>query len=190
MIRLTLILALVIFAVLVLVPQEREEDGPGLTRSEAPSTLGPEAQERRAAGTGDALREMPDGRLVLVTATGEELPIDLVVQPAEPASGGAAGEGPSVEAAGAPPPPTPDADPAGPATETAASGNGAPRLRVTGDRVNFRAGPSTEDEILAALTLGTEVELIERVADGWVHLRVPASGLTGYMSGDFLEPAN
>jgi uncharacterized protein YgiM (DUF1202 family) len=64
------------------------------------------------------------------------------------------------------------------------------RLRVTGDRVNFRAGPSTEDAILAALTLGTEVELIERVGDGWAHLRVPQTGLSGYMSEDFLEPAN
>jgi uncharacterized protein YgiM (DUF1202 family) len=64
------------------------------------------------------------------------------------------------------------------------------RLRVTGDRVNFRAGPSTEDAILAALTLGTEVELIERVGDGWAHLRVPETGLSGYMSEDFLEPAN
>jgi hypothetical protein len=64
------------------------------------------------------------------------------------------------------------------------------RLRVTGDRVNFRAGPSTEDAILAALTLGTEVELIERVGDGWAHLRVLETGLSGYMSEDFLEPAN
>jgi uncharacterized protein YgiM (DUF1202 family) len=64
------------------------------------------------------------------------------------------------------------------------------RLRVTGDRVNFRAGPSTDDAILAALTLGTEVELIERVGDGWAHLRVPETGLSGYMSEDFLEPAN
>jgi uncharacterized protein YgiM (DUF1202 family) len=70
------------------------------------------------------------------------------------------------------------------------AGADSTRLRVTGDRVNFRAGPSTEDEILAALTQGTEVELIERVADGWAHLRVPATGLTGYMSDDFLEPAN
>jgi hypothetical protein len=75
-------------------------------------------------------------------------------------------------------------------TPAPAAPGGATRLRVTGDRVNFRAGPSTEDEILAALTLGTEVELIERVADGWAHLRVPATGLTGYMSDDFLAPAN
>jgi hypothetical protein len=194
MIRLTLILALVILAVLVLVPQEREGDAPGPTRSEPPSTPGPAPQDGRTADTDDALREMADGRLVLVTATGEELAIDLVVQPTDLAAGEpggeAAGDGPSAEATGAPEPPAPDADSGGQPTETATTDNGAPRLRVTGDRVNFRAGPSTEDEILAALALGTEVELIERVADGWVHLRVPATGLTGYMSGDFLEPAN
>jgi uncharacterized protein YgiM (DUF1202 family) len=63
-------------------------------------------------------------------------------------------------------------------------------LRVTGERVNFRAGPSTADDILAALDLGTQVELIERVGDGWAHLRVPGTGLEGYMSEDFLAPAN
>jgi hypothetical protein len=71
-----------------------------------------------------------------------------------------------------------------PATETGTL------LRVTGDRVNFRAGPSTDDAILAALSTGTEVELIERVGDGWAHLRVLETDLSGYMSEDFLEPAN
>ena len=91
---------------------------------------------------------------------------------------------------------TEDAEDAPQDTETAEAPAPPPgatdgtRLRVTGDRVNFRAGPSTGDEILAALTLGTEVEVIERVADGWVHLRVPDTGLTGYMSEDFLEPAD
>jgi uncharacterized protein YraI len=61
---------------------------------------------------------------------------------------------------------------------------------VTGDRVNFRAGPSTDDAIIAALTLGQEVELIARVGGGWAHLRVVGTDLEGYMSEDFLGAAN
>lgn len=180
MIRLTLILALVIFAVLVLVPREEGPTGDAPSQAQPPAT-----PADRAVAADEALRERPDGRMVLVTTTGEELAIDLVVAPPDLSAGETAGDTAR--------PPDPDATAiadATPETATAEARSGATRLRVTGDRVNFRAGPSTGDEILGALELGTEVELIERVADGWAHLRVPATGLTGYMSGDFLEPAN
>lgn len=85
-----------------------------------------------------------------------------------------------IEAAPAPTPdPEPEPEPAPPPTV----------LQVAGDRVNFRAGPSTDNPILVALTRGARVVLIERVADGWAHLRVEDTGLEGYMSEDFLEPA-
>ncbi|MBF9044400.1 SH3 domain-containing protein [Rhodobacterales bacterium HKCCE4037] len=62
--------------------------------------------------------------------------------------------------------------------------------RVTGSNVNFRAGPSTNTAILAGLVQGDEVEYIGDAADGWAHLRVPDSGLEGYMAARFLEPVN
>jgi hypothetical protein len=150
----------------------------------------------------DALIETEDGGLVLVTDTGEELRIDRVIEPAalteedarvnlppaessgalEPDLAGATEEGGAPDIAEAPADPEPP-----PAEIPATSGT---LLRVTGDRVNFRAGPSTDDAILAALSIGTEVELIERVGDGWAHLRVLETDLSGYMSEDFLEPAN
>lgn len=196
MIRLTLILALAIFAILVLVPDDEDaiiaEDG-------APGTDG----GTRTISGDDALRERSDGTIVLVTETGEELVVARVIEPSELTAEDAIVNLPPAEASGAleptpdapataegtPPVDAPAVEPQDTETATAAT-PGATRLRVTGDRVNFRAGPSTDTAILAALTLGTEVELIERVGDGWAHLRVPATGLTGYMSGDFLEPAN
>jgi short-subunit dehydrogenase len=123
--------------------------------------------------------------LFLSRPRARKLPIDLVIEPCSTHRRGCAGEpaaGGSIRRV------APVLTEGGrPATETRRSlwrplqGGGRPdlpategtRLRVTGDRVNFRAGPSTEDAILAALTLGTEVELIERVGDGWAHLRVP-----------------
>lgn len=198
MIRLTLLLALAIFAVLVLVPDDE-------TTSDAPDL----SEDRRAPAPtiteSDAIAEQADGTLVLTTEGGENLVIARVIEPSDLTADDAAQNLPPAEASGAleplvDAPATAQADTTSPTAggdagtaEAAApppSDPNAVRLQVTGDRVNFRAGPSTEDEILAALTLGTEVELIERVADGWAHLRVPATGLTGYMSGDFLGPAN
>lgn len=185
MIRLTLILAIVIFAILVLVPGE----------DAAPPRQSESAADRpsRTLTEDSALREGPDGRLVLVTADGTELPIARVIEPSDltqadarttqPIANAESNEAPSAgEAAGT----APDVR----AQDPEASGGAVRRFRVTGDRVNFRAGPSTDDDILAALTLGTQLELVETAEDGWLRLRVPASGLEGYMSGDFLEPAN
>ena len=192
MIRLTLILAAVIFAVLVIVPgEDAGTDEPIFAEDSRPVRDGLDTS---------ALRETEDGALVLITADGEELPIDLVIEPSELTEEDARVNLPPAEASGAAEPATAedapdDAEAASatdeePAEPPAPADPGATVLQVTGDRVNFRAGPSTEDEILTALNQGERVELIERVADGWAHLRVVATGLEGYMSGDFLGPAN
>jgi uncharacterized protein YgiM (DUF1202 family) len=192
MIRLTLILAAVIFAVLVIVPgEDAGTDEPIVADDSRPVRDGLDTS---------ALRETEDGALVLITAEGEELSIDLVIEPSELTEEDANVNLPPAEASGAveptPAEDAPDDAEAASATDEesaeppASADPGATVLQVTGDRVNFRAGPSTEDEILTALNQGERVELIERVADGWAHLRVVATGLEGYMSGDFLAPAN
>ena len=61
-------------------------------------------------------------------------------------------------------------------------------LYVTGTRVNLRAGPSTDNPIVAALTQGTATELVAEAPDGWFEIRDPTTGATGFMSGDFLSP--
>jgi hypothetical protein len=183
MIRLTLILAIVIFAVLVLVPGE----------DPAPREIADARQTARPGALLDesALRETDDGSLTLVTETGEALAIDLVIQPSDLTEADARVDLPPAETSGGIPDVTSEARiEAGDAAPDDAAAEGPVLLQVTGDTVNFRAGPSTGDEILAALPRGTEVELIERVADGWAHLRVSDTGLEGYMSGDFLAPAN
>jgi hypothetical protein len=60
------------------------------------------------------------------------------------------------------------------------------RLIVTGDDVHVRARPSVTSPIVASCTKGT---IVTELADGvWTHVKL-ASGVTGYMSSQFLAPA-
>lgn len=77
------------------------------------------------------------------------------------------------------------------ATETAAPQEDTATLNllyVTGTRVNLRAGPSTNDTIVTALTQGTAVEWVSEAPDGWLEIRDVETGARGFMSGDFLSP--
>lgn len=62
-------------------------------------------------------------------------------------------------------------------------------LQVNGSRVNLRSGPSTSNAVVDSLVGGTLAEPLGNVVDGWVEIRDVASGLTGYMSAQFLDPA-
>lgn len=62
---------------------------------------------------------------------------------------------------------------------------GAEIMYVTGDRVNFRAGPSTNDRVIGAILRGSPVEILGQT-EGWVQLR-DAGGREGYMSLQFLS---
>lgn len=250
MLRLTLILLVAIYAVMVLYGDAPEEVVLAEESAAPPAT--------RSPGTG-ALRQAEDGTIILQTGTGERVRIDAIVDPNEPTEQegvravtptqitpdtggdllGIPAETVEVEPAPEPaaePEPTPPAVAAAeedtapdPVTEPAPdpqadavaaavdealaevlgetaevapvprpepepatqSPDATPVLfQVDGDRVNFRAGPSTDNAILDTLTRGETLELIEEAPDGWAHLRVVATGLEGYMSGDFLTPAN
>lgn len=74
-----------------------------------------------------------------------------------------------------------------PAAVTEAAQPEADLRRVTGDRVNLRAGPGTLHQILGTLDQGTRVEVIG-ADDGWLHLRLPENGQTGWMA-DWLVSA-
>ena len=56
---------------------------------------------------------------------------------------------------------------------------------VTGNRVNMRNGPGKTHDVLARLTRGEEVQVLQDRGDGWVKLRVVSTNRVGWMA-DFL----
>ncbi|MDO5529358.1 MAG: SH3 domain-containing protein [Paracoccus sp. (in: a-proteobacteria)] len=59
-------------------------------------------------------------------------------------------------------------------------------LFVTGNSVNFRAGPTTSDRVIGALTRGTMVTALGGREGEWVQVQ-DAQGRTGYMAAQFLS---
>jgi hypothetical protein len=186
-----------------------------ISNAEANAQTPPRAAVPRAGRTvrtrpEDILVDTPDG-LALETADGERLLVSAVIDPvallaeanaaaiasisvAEPVAAapeaGAAETADIVEAA-AVAPEVGAVAPSAPPAVALAPVSGAPRTwRVVGDRVNFRAGPSTDTAVLAALNYGEEVEYLADAPDDWAHLRVISSGLEGYMAARFIEPVN
>jgi hypothetical protein len=59
-------------------------------------------------------------------------------------------------------------------------------LYVSGERVNVRAGPSTDFAVITALVRGAPVVDIGPAGGSWREIRLD-TGETGYMSADFLS---
>ncbi|MBA4491942.1 SH3 domain-containing protein [Paracoccus sp. S1E-3] len=59
-------------------------------------------------------------------------------------------------------------------------------LFVIGNRVNFRAGPTTADEVVGSLSRGDLVTAIGPRSGDWIEIR-DERGRTGFMSADFLS---
>lgn len=57
---------------------------------------------------------------------------------------------------------------------------------VSGQSVNVRSGPSTQDAVIGSLTRGEAVSVIRVEANGWAQIRVEGDGIDGFMSMDFL----
>ena len=57
---------------------------------------------------------------------------------------------------------------------------------VTGTRVNMRAGPGTQHEIVSRLTLGDEVVVLSDPGTGWLRLRPLASDQVGWISASLI----
>jgi uncharacterized protein YgiM (DUF1202 family) len=60
---------------------------------------------------------------------------------------------------------------------------------VTAARVNMRDGPGHNFDVIAKLTNGQQVEILQDPGDGWVKLRVGDTGREGWMA-DFLLTAS
>lgn len=69
----------------------------------------------------------------------------------------------------------------------AAEGSIPPLLVVvTGSDVNLRSGPALTASVVARMQNGDKAELIAEPEQGWLLIRDPRSGLTGYMASAFL----
>lgn len=68
------------------------------------------------------------------------------------------------------------------ATQGAASQNVLDLREVAGSRVNMRQGPGTSFGVITSLPRGTEVEVLETDANGWVRLRTVSTGQEGWMA--------
>ena len=60
-------------------------------------------------------------------------------------------------------------------------------LYVTGNRVNLRAGPSTNDAVVGSVVRGQAVQLLSFESNGWAQIRVDGVDGPVFMSGDFLS---
>lgn len=115
----------------------------------------------------------------------------------EPASLGASSAVPIVQAAALPEATThPDPEPAqteaeqdDPAIANIDEKPVADVRQVTGTRVNMRNGPSTGYNVVARLTRGTKVLILQEPGNGWVKLKVEETGRVGWMAAKLLEPA-
>lgn len=59
---------------------------------------------------------------------------------------------------------------------------------ITEGPLRMRSEPNTSSSILASVPAGTTVDLLSGLTDGWYQ--VSYSGLTGYMSGDYISAAD
>ena len=59
-----------------------------------------------------------------------------------------------------------------------------------GNGVRVRSGPGTNYEILASVSNGADIQIVESAGDGWYKVTFSGAGgkiTTGYMKGDFLK---
>jgi hypothetical protein len=52
--------------------------------------------------------------------------------------------------------------------------------------LNLRAGPSTDASIVSKLPLGTKLDLLSGQGSDWLQVRMPASGLVGYVAAKYV----
>jgi len=58
---------------------------------------------------------------------------------------------------------------------------------VASKRVNVRAGPSTQFEVVDQVLFADAVEIIGDPTGEWVHIRIEGDGVDGYMASRFLQ---
>lgn len=61
--------------------------------------------------------------------------------------------------------------------------------QVRSTRINVRGGPSTSNDVLAKLTKGEEVLIVEDNGDGWSKIRIEGDGIEGWVATSLLVPS-
>ena len=67
---------------------------------------------------------------------------------------------------------------------------GAATVVNAGNGVRVRSAPNTSSEILATLTNGASVQVVQSAGNGWYEITFVATGgvtTTGYMMGEYLK---
>lgn len=171
MLRLTLMLGAAIYAGLVIYSEPRPAAGaPGAEVTRAAPSVDPLLSSAPAGGTDeDAHLALHDGRVLEIAAVIEPVRMhengDGIVTVSTLADEMVI-------------------------TSASAGQPDRPIVEVTGSRVNLRAGPSTGNRVLGALSEGQQAELISALDNGWSHIRAIDSGVEGYMAARFLSPAD
>lgn len=80
----------------------------------------------------------------------------------------------------------PGAAPETVAADAASERPGGPLWRVTGNRVNLRAGPGTGNDVVAQLDLGTQAAVIGEDG-GWYRIETADGAVSGWIFGRYLE---
>lgn len=59
---------------------------------------------------------------------------------------------------------------------------------VTGNSLNVRSGPSTDDAVVGRLTRGEATLVVWREGEDWARIRIEGDGIEGYVAMRFLTP--
>ena len=190
MLRLTLLLAATMFAVLMTLGEDRGQQRPGLARATvepsetvievAPAPVIAAAEEPAAPVPEPEPAPEPDPRIVAEPENQTpEQPREVVQVLEDPVF--------SLSSLGNELVPgesdAPRSEPAGPAE----SEEGAVWY-VTADSVNVRAEPSTQAEILGRLGSGEAALLVAEVDGDWARIIIQGDGLEGYVARRYLSP--
>lgn len=62
------------------------------------------------------------------------------------------------------------------------------RLKVTAALLNMRAGPSSSHAVVTGLAQGAVTEVTGQARNGWVPVRVPGTGQTGWVFSRYMTP--
>ncbi|MDU8946017.1 SH3 domain-containing protein [Ovoidimarina sediminis] len=62
--------------------------------------------------------------------------------------------------------------------------------RVTAERVNLRAGPGTQHDVVTQLDSDDQVLALSDTAADWIEIQLPRDGTTAWISARFLAPAD
>lgn len=160
-----------------LMQQVASDEGAAVTRASAAQTvtiLGEPSVRPTAGAVSPAVREVPTAATPSTLASFGQLAPATAPEPETPAAA-------SPEEAPAP---------VEPVQEAPALSASLDLREVTGTRVNMRTGPGTNFDVITQLVQGDQAEVLETSANGWVNIRVLATGEEGWMAARLMSPVN